>query len=205
MSEQNTTEAVQRYLNALAGDKDADPIISALLARSAHRLQLLSANILQRQYSRLMRPPSNMQQEEMLGLLAERLLKAMRKIKPPTVREFFALANQHIRWELNDLARRLDSQPRVTSLPEEIATEPPSYDSRVSPDTRWMLDAIERLPDDVRETFSLVRIQGLEHSEAGDVLGVSTKTVQRRLSQALQLLTDELGSLRPKAVVGQKG
>ena len=38
--------------------------------------------------------------------MIERLLKALRAARPQTVREFFALANQHMRWELNDLARR---------------------------------------------------------------------------------------------------
>ena len=33
---------------------------------------------------------------------------ALRTTRPPTVRRFFALANQHLRWQLNDLARRLD-------------------------------------------------------------------------------------------------
>jgi len=33
----------------------------------------------------------------------------MRSVRPQTVRQFFALANQHMRWQLNDLARRLDS------------------------------------------------------------------------------------------------
>ena len=36
------------------------------------------------------------------------------------MREFFALANQHMRWELNDLARRLDSQPAAGELYEGI-------------------------------------------------------------------------------------
>jgi hypothetical protein len=40
--------------------------------------------------------------------LAKRLLEAMREARPQTVRQFFALANQHMRWELDDLARRLD-------------------------------------------------------------------------------------------------
>jgi hypothetical protein len=42
-----------------------------------------------------------------LSAVVERLLKALRAARPQTVREFFALANQHMRWELNDLARRL--------------------------------------------------------------------------------------------------
>ena len=43
-----------------------------------------------------------------LGAIAERLLKAQCEARPRAVRRFFALANQHLRWELNDLARRLD-------------------------------------------------------------------------------------------------
>jgi RNA polymerase sigma-70 factor (ECF subfamily) len=44
----------------------------------------------------------------LLGAVAERLLKALRAVRPQTVRQYFALANRHMRWKLNDLARRLD-------------------------------------------------------------------------------------------------
>jgi len=59
--------------------------------------------MLRRQYPKLTRAPTNVQGEEMLSLLVERLLKAMRHTKPSTVRGFFALANQHLRWELMTL------------------------------------------------------------------------------------------------------
>ena len=39
---------------------------------------------------------------KMSDAVVERLLKGMRSIHPRTVRQFFALANQHMRWELND-------------------------------------------------------------------------------------------------------
>jgi RNA polymerase sigma-70 factor (ECF subfamily) len=48
--------------------------------------------------------------------VAERLLKALREARPRTVRQFLALANQHRRWELNDLARRLEEQPAAAEL-----------------------------------------------------------------------------------------
>ena len=35
-----------------------------------------------------------------------------------------ALANQHMRWELNDLARRLDSQQRLKAVAERPANAP---------------------------------------------------------------------------------
>jgi hypothetical protein len=50
----------------------------------------------------------NLQVDEMLSAVVEGLLKVMREVHPPSVRQFFALANQYMRWELNDPARRLD-------------------------------------------------------------------------------------------------
>jgi RNA polymerase sigma-70 factor (ECF subfamily) len=61
-----------------------------------------------------------------------------------------------------------------------------------------MLQAIEQLPEDEREVFELVRIQGLTQAEAAEVLGVCIKTVQRRLNGALVLLATELKDLHPK-------
>ena len=126
MSEEQTTVVVQRYLEALAGDAPAEPIVRALLDRSVRRLQVLCANLLYRAYPRLMQPPVNLQPDELLSAVVERLLKALRAARPQTVREFFALANQHMRWELNDLARRLDNQPAAGELYEGIALSPPS-------------------------------------------------------------------------------
>src|ERR1700758_5005868 len=53
MSTEQTTAAVQRYLEALAGDQPAEPIVRALLDRSVRRLQLLCQNLLYREYRRL--------------------------------------------------------------------------------------------------------------------------------------------------------
>jgi hypothetical protein len=74
--------------------------------------------------ARLARPPLNLQTDEVLGAVVERLLKAMHQTHPQTVRQFFGLANQHIRWELNDLARRLDEQTRAGPLPDERRSRP---------------------------------------------------------------------------------
>ena len=197
MYEEQTTVAVQRYLDALAGDAPAEPIVRALLDRSARRLQVLCANLLYRGYPRLMQPPVNLQPDELLSAVVERLLKALRAAHPQTVREFFALANQHMRWELNDLARRLDNQPAARELSEGIALSPPSSVSRLSSNGVRMLQAIDDLPEEEREAFDLVRIQGMTQVEAAEVLGVSNKTVQRRLNRALLILSEALDDLRP--------
>src|SRR5947209_18444761 len=133
----------------------------------------------------------------MLGAVVERLLKALREVRPGTVREFFALAGQHMRWELNDLARRLDNRPAAVELREGLVPAPDRSDSGLTPDGRRMLEAIDNLPEDEREVFGLVRLQGLTHVEAAEVLDVSVKTVQRRLNRASLLLAEELDDLRP--------
>jgi RNA polymerase sigma-70 factor (ECF subfamily) len=199
MSEEQTTAAVQRYLNALAGDQPAEPIVRALLDRSVRRLQVLCANLLYRKYRRLTLPPVNLQPEEMLDAVVERLLKAMRSVRPQTVRQFFALVNQHMRWELNDVARRLDEQPTAVEVREEMVPAPVSSGSVLTPDGRRMLKAIDELPEDEREVFGLVHIQGLMQSEAAEVLGISVRTVQRRLNRSLLLLAKELDDLRPSS------
>jgi RNA polymerase sigma-70 factor (ECF subfamily) len=134
----------------------------------------------------------------MLSAVVERLLKAMREVRPQTVRQFFGLANQHMRWELNDLARRLDKEVRQVELRESMVGAPPeSTASQLSPNTRRILEAIESLPDDEREVFDLVRIQGMSQPDAAEVLGVSAKTVQRRLVRCLTMLTAKVGDVRP--------
>ena len=197
MPDENTTAAVQRYLDALAGDAPAEPIIRALLDRSVRRLHHLCAALLYRSFPRLTPPPLNLRADELLSAVVERLLKALREARPRTVRQFFALAGQHMRWELTDLARRLDKQPAAVELREGLAPAPASRDSGLSPEGRRLLEAIDGLPGEEREAFDLVRIQGLTHGEAAEVLGVSAKTVQRRLDRGLRLLTERLGDLRP--------
>jgi len=193
-----TTAVVQHYLDALGGDQPAEPIVRELLGRAVHRLRLLCTNLLYRSYPRMALPPLNLEPDELLSSVVERLLKAMRQARPVTVRQFFALANQHMRWELNDLARRLDDQTAAAEVRESSIVAPPdSNESQLSQNARRMLEAIEGLPDDEREVFSLVRIQGLTQPEAADVLGVSAKTVQRRLHRSLVLLTGKLGGLHP--------
>src|SRR5688572_5281699 len=98
VAEEQTTAVVQRYLDELGGDTSAEPVIRALMDRATGRLQLLCKHLLYRSYPRLTRPPLNLQADELLSGVVERLLKALRTIRPQTVRQFFALANQHIRW-----------------------------------------------------------------------------------------------------------
>jgi RNA polymerase sigma-70 factor (ECF subfamily) len=207
MSEYPTTAAIQRHLDALAAAdtaSPAEPAVRALLARSVDRLHQQCAGMLRRRYPRLTGGPVNLRSEELLSAVAERLIKAMRRARPTTVRQFFSLANQHMRWELNEVARRLDEEAMAVELRDSPVWDPRSEDesARANSGLSHILEAIEALPADEREAFTLVRVQGLTQAEAAGVAGCSLRTLQRRLSRSLVLLTDRLGDLglRPRPV-----
>jgi RNA polymerase sigma-70 factor (ECF subfamily) len=198
MSEASTTAVIQRCLDALQGDMSAEPQIRALLEQSASRLRSLCAGLLIRKYPRLAQPPVNLETDELLAGVVANLLKALQKIRPQSVREFFAMANQHMRWQLNDLARLLDGRPRAAELLESGLLAPPaSSESCLSPNARRILESIDSLPEGDREAFELIRIQGLTYPEAANVIGVSVKTVQRRLNRARLILAEQFADLRP--------
>jgi len=200
MEEEHTTVVLQRHLCRLAqldGDTPAEPIIGALIDSSVSRLHLLCRTLLVRGYPRLARPPLNLRPEELLSAVVDRLLRALREIRPTNVRQFFALANRHMRWELDDLARRLDKQRATGALHAELVESPLSDDSELSPNARRILDAVEGLPDEEREAFDLIRIQNLTQPEAAGVLGVSESTLRRRLHRGLVLLARQLSDLEP--------
>ena len=191
---------MQRHLGQLAqleGSSPADPIIGALIDSSVSRLHVLCRTLLFRSYPRLARPPLNLQPEELLSAVVDRLLRALHEVRPTTVRQFFALANRHMRWELNDLARRLDKEASTREINEELVESPVSDDSELSPNARRILDAVERLPDEEREAFDLIRIQNLTQPEAAEVLCISESTLQRRLQRGLLMLTRQLSDLTP--------
>jgi RNA polymerase sigma factor (sigma-70 family) len=198
MDEEPTTAVIQRCLDALQGDAPAEPLVRALLERAVSRLRVLCGAFLHRKYPRLTQPPLNLETDELLDGVVAGLLTALQKVRPQTVRQFFALANQHMRWQLNDLARLLDNQPRAGALAESGVVAPPaSSDSALSQDASRMLEAIDGLPEQEREVFELVRIQGLTHTEAAGIVGVSVKTVQRRLNRARLMLAETLADLCP--------
>src|SRR5262245_35969454 len=185
----------------MSGDTPAEPVIRALLSRSVNRLHMLCAALLYRQYPRLTKPPLNLESKEMLGAVVERMIKALRQVRPGNVRQFFALANQHMRWELNDLARKLDAHTQAVSLNESAVGSSPAAEStsaRLNPNVPRILAAIESLPEQEREAFYLVRVQGMSQPDAAEVLGVSTRTVQRQLNRTLRLLAEKLHDLKPE-------
>ena len=192
--------ALQRGLSQLSratDDADARAIVRELLSVAAGRILLLCGSMLSRHYPRLAKGPLNVQPDELLGAVAERLIKAMRNVRPSHVREFFALAMKHIRWELNGLARELDADRYERLAPDAIAQEPEAIVAQFSPQARRILEAIYVLPQIDREIFNLVRLRGMTQAAAAELLGISMKTVQRRLKRILPQLWGQLGEPQP--------
>src|SRR5262245_23506032 len=82
MPEENTTAIVQRYLDELTGEAPAEPVVRPLLDRAFLRLRRLCATLLYHDYPRLTHPPLNLQTDELLSAVVERLPKALREARP---------------------------------------------------------------------------------------------------------------------------
>jgi RNA polymerase sigma-70 factor (ECF subfamily) len=91
----------------------------------------------------------------------------------------------------------LTEQPAAAELCEGLVPAPARSASGLGLDGLRKLRAIDELPEDEREVFDLVRIQGMTQAEAAQLLGVSAVTVERRLSHGLRLLAEQRADLRP--------
>jgi RNA polymerase sigma-70 factor (ECF subfamily) len=61
--------------------------------------------------------------------------------------------------------------------------------------------AIEALPDGIRETFIMNRLEGLTYQEIADKDGVTVKAIEYRISKALTLLRKDLQDYLPLALL----
>lgn len=54
---------------------------------------------------------------------------------------------------------------------------------------------VESLPDKCQMVFKLSRNEQLSHKEIAEQLGISTKTVENHITNALKVLRDSLGNV----------
>lgn len=94
-----------------------------------------------------------------------------------------------MRRGLNDLAQRLDKRATDLELLDSLAVAPESSGSGLIECVRRILDVIEGLQENDREVLSLIRLQGMPHVEAAQIVSVSVKTIQQRLNRGLLSLT----------------
>jgi RNA polymerase sigma-70 factor (ECF subfamily) len=136
------------------------------------------------------------QTDDVLQNATLRLLRALREVRPVSLRAFLALAGVQLRRELLDLKRhyggpegsgRHHHSDGVNGESGAPAHEP--ADPAPGPDEleEWCAfhRQVERLPEQEREVMDLHFYQGMPKAEVAALLGVDVRTIQRRWNAAL--------------------
>jgi RNA polymerase sigma factor (sigma-70 family) len=197
------TTQFQRLLDGwAAGDEGAR---TELLERAAQRLLILTRRMF-RNYPQLRRWEET---DDVFQNAILRLYRSLGDVRPDSVRGFFALAATQIRRTLIDLARHhfgpegSAAHHHSETRAAESGSNP--HDSRLAggderPETldAWARfhEAVELLPHEERDAFSLVWYGEATQHEVAELLGVSERTVLRRLVRARLLLHDSLKNTR---------
>ncbi len=187
-----TFEELQQALTRwLAGDSAAR---DALVERSVQRLRELA----QRELRRFPGLERWEQTDDVLQGALQRLVRALRDVRPATVRDFFALSTTMIRRELIDLRRHHfgpegEARHHATPRPDSHTHvhQPPRFEKASRSDDPSLLaeltefhERVEQLPNEECEVFGLLWYQGLTRDEAAVLLGISVRTVGRRWREA---------------------
>src|SRR5262249_14578302 len=117
------------------------------------------------------------------------LLRSLQQIRPPSVRDFFGLAAEQMRWELLDLARHFHGPQGIAAHHESgilDASQTPAADSDDDLE-RWSAfhEGVAHLPAEEREVVGLIFYHGWSQADVAELLGVSVRTVRRRWESAL--------------------
>jgi RNA polymerase sigma factor (sigma-70 family) len=184
------TAQLHDWLDRLnAGDQRA---LDELLRSVSQRLEALARRMLRR-FPRLRRweQTDDVLQGALLGLL-----KALRAVRPESMRSFYNLSAVMIRRQLIDLWRH-HYGPRGPGAHHHSSPNAPALAPAPAPaddalDFDGVHELVERLPEDQRAVFDLRHYHDLSPGEAA-ALGVSARTVQRRWAAALRRLHGLLG------------
>lgn len=94
---------------------------------------------------------------------------------------------------LNDLAHQKVVLEYQKKNPGEAKTyQSPEFEMEENEFKDKLLRALDKLPENLRTTFLMHRIDGMKYQEIADALELSVKAVEKRMSQALQLLRQEI-------------
>ncbi len=107
------------------------------------------------------------------------------KISRNLVRDHFKYTNVRTKHE--------DDIP----APQKSRMDDPEAAFRVGALEEKIAKVVNSLPDRCRAVFLLSRIDGKSHSEIGEILGISPKTVENQIRHALLVLRRELAEYLP--------
>ena len=117
-----------------------------------------------------------------------------RKVPLEKARGFlFVTANNLMKNVLSKKGTARKHQNEVA--PPEGTTETPHYLLELSEFETRLQQAIQALPEEQRTTLLLKRIEGKKQREIAELLGISEKTVEKRLYKAMKHLREQLGNI----------
>ncbi len=187
MTEDLRTVSLHDMLDRFRGGDTA--ALDELIRRTGERLERLAEKMLQG-FAVVRRRE---QAEDVLQNALVRLARALREVRPPSTTDFFRLAAEQIRRELLDLARYHRRRFGVSQpFPDDCLDPPDPRIPEASDLDRWQAlhEAVERLPDSLRDVFALTFYQGYTQAEIAEVLGVSSRQVRRFWSDACLRLNE---------------
>ncbi len=105
----------------------------------------------------------------------------------------FTVANNHMLNELSKKKTILNYRNEATQ--KNTTHESPEFLYQGKEYFDLLKEALEELTEDQRVTFLMNRVEGKKHKEIAELLGVSRKTVEKRIYTALKILKKKLGKI----------
>ncbi|MEP1033475.1 RNA polymerase sigma factor [Ekhidna sp.] len=118
-----------------------------------------------------------------------------KNVSPEKAKSFlFTIAN-------NQMLNTLDKKKTILNYekgnrPNNYTVENPEFILEEKEYLDKLQHAIESLPEDQRVTFLLNRVEKKKHKEIAEMLGISRKTVEKRLYSALATIRKKVGELK---------
>lgn len=188
----HTTARIQSSLGRIADGSGKTFARDELLDSAVRRIRQMVRQ-------EIARNPGVARWEEEDDLVQEVLIRVDRAVqdaKPEHVGQFFIIVGQHVRWAAVDLIRKhfgahgVGRNHQTGIEPANAASAREGGASGI--DSVALHEAVDRLDEELRETWVLHAYAGLRQEAIADVQNVSTKTVQRRIARAKLRLSELL-------------
>lgn len=188
MSEQSQVDQIQALIARL--QKGDDSARAELINCACDRLMNLTRKV-KRTFGKVQRWEET---EDVFQRATMRLYQSLEKVTPNDTRHFFRLAALQIRRELIDLSRHYSGPQgmggnHATQMVGSSSENPLPHAAYDAADQtsgpghlhQWseFHQAIEDLPDDLREVTELLFYHELEQTQAAELMGVSVRTIKR--------------------------
>lgn len=128
--------------------------------------------------------------QDVVQIAFEKLWKNCKNVLPEKAKSFlYTVANNEM---LNLIARKKTILNYNLHKPKDYTIESPEFLLEEKEYNDRLQKALEELSQEQRVTFLLNRIEGKKHQEIADMLGVSRKTVEKRIYTALRILQEKV-------------